>query len=145
MSTVHDLRRTIASLAPPSRATLINSLLAEVEEVPGITKTPGVCGGEPCVAGSRISVSLLEKWRRSGVSEAELLDWYPTLTAADVANARLYATAFADEINAIIREDDEGWAADEAQARAAWAASGRTDPFPGHWTEGPPVFSTGNA
>lgn len=45
--------------------------------------TPGVCGGEPCIVGTRIPVWALEQARRLGINEADLLRAYPTLHADD--------------------------------------------------------------
>jgi uncharacterized protein (DUF433 family) len=72
----------------------------------GIEKTPGVCGGSACIAGTRITVWGLVESRRIGYSEADLLTSYPTLSATDIANAWAYAEAFPDEIEAEIREND---------------------------------------
>ena len=46
-------------------------------------------------------------FRRLGISEAELLEDYPTLRAADLANAWAYAEAYSDEIEIAIREQEE--------------------------------------
>src|SRR5436189_4233940 len=51
-----------------------------VETLPPITRTPGVCGGDACVRGTRIMVWLLILSRRLGQSDAALLADYPTLT-----------------------------------------------------------------
>jgi uncharacterized protein (DUF433 family) len=42
-----------------------------------------------------------------GISEAELLENYPTLRAADLANAWAYAEAYLDEIETAIQENEE--------------------------------------
>jgi uncharacterized protein (DUF433 family) len=73
----------------------------------GITKTPGVCGGDACIEGTRIPVWVLVSYRRLGVSESELLYNYPTLSATDLANAWVYADANPEEIDTAIRENDE--------------------------------------
>ena len=39
---------------------------AAVRPTPGIEKTPGVCGGDPCIRQTRIPVWLLEQLRRLG-------------------------------------------------------------------------------
>jgi uncharacterized protein (DUF433 family) len=72
-----------------------------------IEKTPGVCGGSACIAGTRITVWGLIEARRIGYSEADLLISYPSLSATDIANAWAYAEAFPDEIETDIRENDE--------------------------------------
>ena len=64
----------------------------------GITKTPGVCGGDACIAQTRIPVWLLVEYRRLGISEAQLLEDYPHLSAADLVNAWAYADAHPAEI-----------------------------------------------
>jgi uncharacterized protein (DUF433 family) len=72
----------------------------------GIEKTPGVCGGSACVAGTRITVWGLVESQRIGYSEADLLTSYPTLSATNLANAWSYAAAFPDEIEAEIAENN---------------------------------------
>jgi uncharacterized protein (DUF433 family) len=72
----------------------------------GIEKTPGVCGGSACIAGTRITVWGLVQDRRCGYSEADLLTSYPSLSATDLVNAWRYAEAFAAEIEAEIQEND---------------------------------------
>jgi uncharacterized protein (DUF433 family) len=73
----------------------------------GITKTPGVCGGEACIAGTRIAVWLLVEAQQLGISEAQLLQDYPHITAADLVNAWNYADAYPEEIAAAIRVNNE--------------------------------------
>jgi uncharacterized protein (DUF433 family) len=73
----------------------------------GIEKTPGVCGGSACIAGTRITVWGLVEARRLGYSEADLLTSYPSLSATDIASAWAYAETFPDEIELEIRENNE--------------------------------------
>jgi uncharacterized protein (DUF433 family) len=68
----------------------------------GIEKTPGVMGGDTCIRQTRIPVWLLVSLRDQGASEAYLLEDYPTLTAADLVNAWLYAEAYPAEIEVAI-------------------------------------------
>lgn len=64
----------------------------------GIESNPDVCGGEPCVAGTRIPVWVLVQSRRMGMNEAELLRTYPVLRRDDLANAWEYAVSHSAEI-----------------------------------------------
>ncbi len=48
----------------------------------GISKTPGVCGGDACIRKTRIPVWVLVSFRHLGMNESQLLDNYPTLTKA---------------------------------------------------------------
>ncbi len=49
-----------------------------------IASTPGVCGGETCIHGTRIMVWLLVYLRRRGRTDAALLDDSPGLTPAEL-------------------------------------------------------------
>jgi uncharacterized protein (DUF433 family) len=74
---------------------------------PGIKKTPGVCGGDACVANTRIPVWVLEQARRLGMSDADLLLNYPSLRAEDLANAWAYVRSHREEIDEAIRLNEE--------------------------------------
>lgn len=73
-----------------------------------ITKQPDRCGGDACVRDTRIPVWVLAGYRRLGTSDAQLLDFYPDLTPADLRAAWEYADAHAGEIDTAIRENEEG-------------------------------------
>ncbi|MBC6423318.1 MAG: DUF433 domain-containing protein [Hormoscilla sp. SP5CHS1] len=79
----------------------------------GIEKTPGVCGGSACIAGTRITVWGLVEASRLGYSEADLLTSYPSLSATDLANAWAYAESFPDEIETAIAENEDPEAAED--------------------------------
>ena len=51
---------------------------------------PKVCGGKPCVRGTRIWVSLILDLLADGMTEAELLAEYPQLVHEDVLAAIAY-------------------------------------------------------
>jgi uncharacterized protein (DUF433 family) len=85
--------------------TTVEQLLARLGS--GIESTPGVCGGDPRIAGTRIPVWTLEQYRRLGMTEAQLLTSYPALRAADLVNAWAYVAAHPDEIDEQIRENEE--------------------------------------
>jgi uncharacterized protein (DUF433 family) len=55
-----------------------------------ITVDPQVCGGRPCIKGTRIWVSLLLGLMAGGTSEAEILAEYPQLSQPDVLAALAY-------------------------------------------------------
>ena len=72
----------------------------------GIEATPGVCGGDPRIAGTRVAVRTLEQYRRTGMPEAEILANFPTLRAADLVNAWAYVDANPEQIERQIVEDE---------------------------------------
>jgi uncharacterized protein (DUF433 family) len=55
-----------------------------IVETSAIVKTPGVCGGDARVGGTRIPVWLLVLKRKWGESEERTLASYPTLKPADL-------------------------------------------------------------
>ena len=62
-----------------------------------ISINPAVCGGKPCIRGTRIWVSLVLDLLASGMSEAELLTEYPSLLHDDVLAAIAYGAEAARE------------------------------------------------
>src|SRR5438270_11795698 len=76
-----------------------------------VTSTPGVCGGKPCVTGTRIRVWDVGSLAQSGHSPDEILSHYPGLTLADVHAALAYYYDNRDEIEQAAAAD-ERFAAD---------------------------------
>jgi uncharacterized protein (DUF433 family) len=58
---------------------------------------PEVCGGEPCIRGTRIWVSLVLDFLADGVREEDLLGDYPQLTHEDILAAIAYGAEAARE------------------------------------------------
>ena len=52
---------------------------------------PNVCGGAPCIAGTRIRVSVVLDNLAEGLTPDEIADEYPPLTVEDVQAAVAYA------------------------------------------------------
>ena len=77
------------------------------DAVPAIEKTPGICGGEARISGTRIPVWVLEQACRIGASEEQLLGAYPTLRRADLAHAWSYVKNNPSEIERDIAENEE--------------------------------------
>ena len=103
-----DIQRLMPGLSRGEKAQLLQVIAREVGDAfPGIEATPGVCGGEPCIVRTRIPVWLLERARKLGVSEAQILRDYPTLRAEDLANAWHYVRAHQAEIDELIRVNEE--------------------------------------
>jgi uncharacterized protein (DUF433 family) len=75
-------------------------------EFPGVEPEAGVCGGDARIIRTRIPVWVLERARRMGMTEDELLQDYPTLRAQDLANAWAYADAHGEEMDRQIAENE---------------------------------------
>jgi uncharacterized protein (DUF433 family) len=105
---IQDLQSQLLALSADEKVSLIQLLTQSLGiSWQGINKTPGVMGGEACIRDTRIPVWLLVSYSRLGLSEAKLLENYPTLLAIDLVNAWNYAAAYSDEINAAIARQDE--------------------------------------
>ena len=77
-------------------------------EIGHITTNPSVCGGKPCVAGSRIRVQDVFVWHEmQGLSADEIVSRFPQLTMADVYAALSYYWDHRDEIQRQMAVDDE--------------------------------------
>ena len=72
-----------------------------------VEKTPGVVGGSACIVRTRIPVWLLESYRRQGVTDAAILENFPTLRRADLQSAWSYASANREEIDHAIQANAE--------------------------------------
>jgi len=109
MSTGLDaIQEMLPRLSPSEKAQLMRWIARDLGgNVPGIDKTPGVCGGEARVVRTRIPIWILEQARRLGETETALLTSYPTLRAEDLGNAWSYARLNAAEIDRAIAENEE--------------------------------------
>lgn len=105
--TLKELQPQLLALSLEEKAQAIQILAASLGNgLIGIEKTPGVMGGDACIRQTRIPVWLLVSLRHQGASEAYLLEDYPTLTAADLVNAWLYAEVYPKEIEAAIARQE---------------------------------------
>ena len=72
-----------------------------------IERKKGVCGGEPVIAGTRITVSLIAELEISGHNADEIVALYPHITHAQVYDALSYYYHHRDEIDGLIVENRE--------------------------------------
>ncbi|MGH9070505.1 MAG: DUF433 domain-containing protein [Acidimicrobiales bacterium] len=64
-----------------------------------IAADPAVCHGQACVAGTRIPASVVLDCLAQGMSEADILAGYPTLSIEGIRAAAAYGAALArDEL-----------------------------------------------
>ena len=62
-----------------------------------ISIDPAICGGKPCIKGTRLWVSLILDFLPEGMTEAELLSDYSQLTHQDVMAAIAYGAEMSRE------------------------------------------------
>jgi uncharacterized protein (DUF433 family) len=81
-----------------------------------ITSTPGVCGGKPCIAGTRIRVlDIYVMHELQGKTPDEIVRAYPHITLAEVHSALAYYYSHIEEISQSYR--DEHRKSDELRAK----------------------------
>jgi uncharacterized protein (DUF433 family) len=74
-----------------------------------ISVDPKICGGKPCIKGTRIPVTMVLELLEDGLSFDEILrDYYPNLTVADIRACIEYARS--------LIEGEEVYFAEEAVA-----------------------------
>ncbi|MGA7933316.1 MAG: DUF433 domain-containing protein [Kovacikia sp.] len=105
--TLQDLQAQLHALTPSERADAIQILTQTLSNrSQGITKTPGVMGGDACIANTRLPVWLFVSLRQQGATDAALLEAYPHLVAADLVNVWAYADAYPEEIAIALQEQE---------------------------------------
>ncbi|TAN47154.1 MAG: DUF433 domain-containing protein [Rhodospirillales bacterium] len=62
-----------------------------------ISIDPQICGGKPCIKGTRLWVSLILDFLADGMTETQLLAEYPQLTHQDVLAALAYGAEMSRE------------------------------------------------
>ena len=62
-----------------------------------VTLNPQVCGGRPCIRGTRIEIAIILDALAEGLSPEQILDHYPSLRIEDVRAAVAYGAELARE------------------------------------------------
>lgn len=65
--------------------------------LPRIASDPAVCGGQPCIRGTRIPVALVLDALAEELSPDQIVEHYPHLSKSDVAAAAAYGAELARE------------------------------------------------
>jgi len=63
-----------------------------------IVSDPSVCGGKPCIRGTRIPVAVILDNLAEGLDHADILANYPSLKRDDIRAAMAYAAALSRDI-----------------------------------------------
>ena len=81
-----------------------------------VTETPGVCGGYPCIANTRIPVRLIVEFFRETPDVAAILAIYPQLSREQVEGALAYYAAHPERVDQDIERNARALA--EIQSRS---------------------------
>jgi len=65
--------------------------------IPRITADPKICGGDPCIQGTRIPVHIVLSHLAAGDSQETLLEQFPKLTAEDIRACLEFAAYLSTE------------------------------------------------
>ena len=68
-----------------------------------------ICGGEPVIADTRISVRLVVELENAGKNVDEIVAMYPHITHAQVHDALSYYYDNKEEIDRFVEENTEGY------------------------------------
>ncbi|MEG3904186.1 DUF433 domain-containing protein [Microcoleus sp. B4-C5] len=106
--TLKELEKQLLALTPSEKTQAIQLLAQSLSNTwQGIEITPGVCGGDARIAKTRIPIWSMVNYRLLGASDVRILQDFPHLSAADLANAWAYAEAHPEEIEAAIARNEE--------------------------------------
>jgi uncharacterized protein (DUF433 family) len=81
--------------------------LVKDAQVEPIRSRPEVMGGDACIRNTRIPVWALIDYKRQGLTDAQLLDAFPSLNASDLTAAWDYYAAHSQEVDAQRRRHED--------------------------------------
>src|SRR3990170_1740120 len=71
-------------------------------EHPHVVRVPGVLGGEPVIAGTRVGVAFIARLLQAGEEPSDIVAAYPNLVPAAIYDAISYYLDHRDEIDSLI-------------------------------------------
>jgi uncharacterized protein (DUF433 family) len=108
MTALRQVQLLLGQLTRAEKAAVLQDVVQDLGDAfPGVESRKGVCGGEPCIVRTRIPIWVLHRMRELGVSEADILRSYPTISAEDLSNAWHYARSHLAEIESQVRANEE--------------------------------------
>jgi uncharacterized protein (DUF433 family) len=108
MAALRDIESLLPQLTFAERAQLLQWVARDLGGASvGIESQADICGGSARIVRTRIPVWLLVQAQSSGMSEAQILQAYPTLRAEDLVNAWAYARLHVDDILREIQANED--------------------------------------
>ena len=97
---------------------------------PHVARYKGVQGGSPVIVGTRLDIATLAAYHNKGYSVKRLLQAYPHITPAQMYDAISYYYDHQEEIDELIRidNDEEHWRQEIARINAIREGSARRKP-----------------
>ena len=79
-------------------------------QIAGIERVPGRCGGYPVIANTRVAVRhVIEHLRLNGGGIADLLEAFPALSREQLEAALVYYAIFPDAVDEDIQRNDDAY------------------------------------
>ncbi len=108
MTALQQAEQLLPAMTPTEKVQLLERIARDLSGIiPGIDRTPGICGGAARVSGTRIPVWTLVRFHQLGMSDAELLAAYPTLQAQNLTNAWAYYHLHSAEVEREVYTNEE--------------------------------------
>lgn len=107
MTTLQKAEALLTEMSPVEKVQLLQLIAQDLRDTTfGIESTPGICGGNPRISGTRIPVWTLVHYRKLGMEDEAILGAFPTLRAKDLGNAWAYYQAHEQEIEEQIADNE---------------------------------------
>lgn len=107
MSSLQQVRELLSEMSAQEKIQLLRWIANDLSDSStGVERTPGICGGAPRIAGTRIPIWSLVQYRNIGASEIDILRAFPALRAEDLANAWDFYRNHKREIDEQIRVNE---------------------------------------
>ena len=104
---LQETQSLLTRMSRAEKAWVLQWVVADLGDAfPGIESRDDVCGGEPCIVRTRITVWVLVQARSRGLTEADILLSYPSLRAEDLAEAWAFYRAHREMIDRQIAENE---------------------------------------
>jgi uncharacterized protein (DUF433 family) len=71
--------------------------MTQQELMSRVVTDPDVCGGQPCIRGTRIYIAIILDGLSEGLSPEQIIEEYPQLTLEDIRGALAYAAELSRE------------------------------------------------
>jgi uncharacterized protein (DUF433 family) len=71
--------------------------MTQQELMSRVVTDPDVCGGQPCIRGTRIYIAIILDSLAEGLTPEQIIEEYPQLTLDDIQGALAYAAELSRE------------------------------------------------
>ena len=106
MNILEEAAQLLDKMTRTEKISLLRKIAIDIDSSSGVEITPEICGGAPRVANTRIPVWALVQYQNLGANDEDLLRTYPSLSAANLADAWSYYQDNKQQIDSQIAENE---------------------------------------